>query len=489
MAIQLNSWLLKNNSRNYPFRDVANPVEHDGIVDCHVAVPESLGEGVVYFSKLVITPGAARLELSQDGAGLIATLDVSAPVPYRSYAMTGVSGVHASVVFGEAVQNTTRAINRTLDRDSGALLETVLDRYPGLPGGQVTVGQTSLSGQVELSGGGSVLVEAQDVTYDLPGDVGVKKSVVIRLNPDSRTMTSMLSRCQLPTESGLVPEVVTSINGITPNSNGEIFLELQPHYFVASDQDAADRPGDMLLENGINYDLARPRLKLGYTDANTIAVMDLDDYRNYCGAVGKRDYTITYREKTCSSCISTAQDVPAGGFDAADGIPLVFSGAYIRGTQLVISWVAQALGTAAPGPSATGITITLYDKAGAEYVPTIAPSNTPWPVRITAVASITGEGKRLGADLVPCSTTPDAQPLPTGSSYGVPIVTSVYTLNQVVPKGQRFKLELDYGLIKLAAPATLGPAFDQLSMPYTSCILYAQDPEYDPPTLEEVLPT
>lgn len=478
MTLHVNSWLDKNNTRNYPLADEASLGDGTGgLVDCRVSMPYTESTVELYFSSIQVNPAQATLELVRDGVGVVARLSQPNPKPYRTYTMDAeASGYYVTIVLGEAAQNDTRVVDLTLNRNTGRLLPTLVDFYDGAGSSlSFQANGQSIGRDVELLAGGDVRLEV------VRRDLGNGENDVIRVSmrEDSKLLSSMVEPCRLPTESGLVPELITAINGVRPNTDGTVYLRVIPHYKLAP-----EGATNYIQVDGVRYDPTKPRFMLEYQNNNTISLLDEDDYHEYCGGAG-RDYTITYKEKTCSSCVNPDPDVPAGGFDSADGVPLLYSGAYIRGNELVISWVAQALGTAAPGTKPLGIKITLYDRNGEVYIPAL--NNAPNPVSLVSINSINGTGKRLGSDLIYCSPTPNSIPLPPNSEFGVPIITSRYRLNQVIPTAQRFSLEVEYDILALSVNA-YGRTLRYASMPFTTCILYAQNPQYDPPTLEEVLP-
>lgn len=448
MAIVHTTWLYRNDVRNYPFSDRAQPVDRAGLVDMHLTLPRTLAATSkrVYVSRLVVTNEYALVQVSLEDTGLLAELEVQNPEPYRMYQLTTADGsVHGFISFGAAARNTTRDIDQTYDEDSGEILESLIYRYSPSQITDFSADGVLVDGSVLFQGQQGVVCAIEDVYYD--GE-GVVPSMVIRLERDPSTMVSPVPDCSLLLESGMIRNLVTKINGVRPDTEGRIFLEFTGGASLTYDED-----GDLVLNGDGNpvYDMSTPVIQMVLVPgqgANVLGFKDNLSYKQNCAS--DRNRKIVYGTNKCQLC-TPAIDWTTG-VDGAGGSRIAFAGAYITDQKMTVLWYYFGQGDMQAGPNIDSLSI-----VNDEGETIIVPSN----------GTVTqGQAPVLPGSLVPCTNEHSSQ----GDLGEVGVVE--YDLSRPVVSGEHFALDIPQDTVQdtptVGSPVGNGPV--------KTCEFTAQNP-------------
>lgn len=424
MAITQHTWLYRNDLRNYPLSDRASVSRTTGVVDFHLALPDSLPLARVYVSRLVVEPRFCRLELSLDGYGQLVSADFRLPTAYRMYNFANEDGsIYGFVTFGSSAETEGLEIDQTLTADEGEVLESLVHRYPQPGVGGFLADLTALRGRVEFVGQAGVVCEVADVYYEQEGQAW--PSLVIRLEDDIQTMVDPVPECSRRLDSGLIDFLVSEINGVRPNTEGEILLQIEAQtIFEYDDQgypvfDGSGRPVEGPLPL---LEVVPPGEASSAT--NFLGLKDNYQYQKDCP---RRQQRVVYSQSKCLLC-KPVDDQAALGHDQAGGWPITFAGAYLRGAQLTVLWNFFGEGSMQPGPNIGQMEVNLSDSGAA-------------PVSVTETAVAAGTSPSLPGPLVPC-TRNHSSPGSVGE-LGI----STYKLSREIASGERFTLRIPPGSV------------------------------------------
>lgn len=357
MAIAHTSWLHRNDARSYPFSDRAN-VDPSALVDLHVTFPRTLASNAkrVFVSRLVVTNEYAELTVELEDTGVLGTVDILNPQPYRMYALTTASGnIHGFVSFGQAAINEELDVDQTLNADSGEVLESLVYRYLPSAIEAFLVGNDLVDGNVVFTGQDGVVCEIVDVYYDL--EAQSVPSLVLRMEHDPQVMIDPIPECRLLLESGAIDSLVSKINGVRPDSLGRIFLQFQG----GADLEYDSEDNIVTDENGNPvYNMNSPVVELYLIPgaaSHVLGFKDNYDYRRVCNNVAPR--RIVYSANKCVYCTPTIDEV--NGVDGSGGSRITWAGAYVTGDQLTNLWYYYGDNAMAVGPAIDDIQVQLDD--------------------------------------------------------------------------------------------------------------------------------
>lgn len=220
------NWYDQNADRAYPLVDFATRLDtsaaftlpNDLIVDARLAAPPSLDSTKFYISQLSAFGSGLVLTLSVDGVGPVAsvTVPISSFTEYSAYTVTGLPGytdVGGTFVFGSAaaiIAAGSGVYNFVLA--AAQLLPTVI--FPAAPSvTSITVVdafgvETRLTGAVTLAAGDNVGIAVAAQTIEVELETGV-------LIEDP---------CPCTDTGGKARTAIKSINGATPDANGNLTL-------------------------------------------------------------------------------------------------------------------------------------------------------------------------------------------------------------------------------------------------------------------------
>lgn len=279
MAVVFADWMNSNELRNYPLHDEATKLSADGellpdgfISDLNLMLPESAGK-FAYVSSAGATPGLVSLTIlatmtnplmpevesssSADAESFvpIASITVARPVvPYRNYALESLyPGVAGWVAFGSDV-NEVNASYRLVNPIDGLLCSKAVRRYRDLPVTSLsrTGNLTELTGLIQLAAAGDVTIGKGVRTID-----GLRREVItIGLNLAESDDPAALLR-KYAGDCGGRPEdetctqgkPLTSINGVTPDCNGNIDI-----VFTGLDVSQVGLPDGQIIDLPVGLD-------------------------------------------------------------------------------------------------------------------------------------------------------------------------------------------------------------------------------------------
>jgi hypothetical protein len=248
------NWYNLNSSRRYPLDDVATgendvgvSMPHDIIVDCHLRYPELIGiyayvssvhlsEHLVSVTLLAANVPAVTTDcLSSDSISEVEFVPlgaVSVPraelLPGRQYAIDAhYPGVGGWIVFGPGIQD-TEYFGRFSTVAQGMLCPRVARAYPALPiPSMAKIHQAdALTGLVNIRAGNDIkIVKDQRM---IQGEI--RDALVLSLDT-ANSASNLLDRyrgpCSGRPESKTCSKpAIESINGVRPDCNGNIELEL-----------------------------------------------------------------------------------------------------------------------------------------------------------------------------------------------------------------------------------------------------------------------
>ena len=251
MAIVLTDWLNANEGRNYPLHDEATRTDVDGktlpndvLVDASIRIPRSAGE-VVYVSSVGITPALFSLTFlagptsafcpgSLSGVGFtpLAVLTLSRPITrFKNYALTPLlDGVGGWVSLGAAANELSHLSLRFDDPIQTQLLDRVVYSYGDLPVGSIgKAGSTvKLTGLVKLLGTAGA-IRTFKTTRVIGGITRDVVAVGIDLGEAAVTqLQDLAGACGgRPQVGTCLKDPIESIQGVTPDVNGNIELEFK----------------------------------------------------------------------------------------------------------------------------------------------------------------------------------------------------------------------------------------------------------------------
>lgn len=250
MATVFPGWQNANEGRAFPVHDEATKVDRAGIllpddilVDAKIRIPRSLGQSV-YIGSVGVTPALVSVSLvatedapfggsSSSGASDQAVAVVTARRPvelYRTVAIQALQrGVGGWVTFGSGV-NELSEFSAVFDSAEASLLaEGAASAYGDRPveSLQKEGSSTILQGEIALAGQAAV-IRIRRVVRRVDGEL--KEMIAIGLDP-SVDLASLLDRfsrpCNRRPSEGTCPGTpLTSINGVTPDEDGNIGLRL-----------------------------------------------------------------------------------------------------------------------------------------------------------------------------------------------------------------------------------------------------------------------
>lgn len=473
MAITSESWLYKNDTRKYPCRD-GSPIVPNAIADLSISFPRVLGASTrAYIDSVIVSPNVASIGVSlegylnAEGTARIAQAVVQSPEAFRLYPLSsGDSRIFGFVVFGSAVLQGRDAVSQEFTDTEGELLESAVLRYdPGVTTG-FQVGSTFISGDITLAGENGLVTEVVPVYFD--DDKVTKEALVFRLERNITAMLAPVATCDVPTEAGARTDIATSINGVCPDTNGTVRLVFTSMYDFKYDAyggiefDAAGKP---------MYDPTVPLVKMDPGVLGELVFLDNFDYTILCQNKNRRIQVVS-STSLCNNC-TTPNSGEATGLDLSDGIPIAMGGAVVWRDKLCVYWGFSAQGTPIAGQNPLGLTLTMGTGAA--------------PVTLMGTLRIEGSPPRFPGDLKPGTLIPGcgAGAAPSSVCYGtlgVPVYT-VYQLSRPLAKGEAYRLEGTFSVIKNAVPVWPPnyPVFH--SAPFEdSCVRYARDPDSEATT-------
>lgn len=475
MAIVNESWLYKNDSRKYPCRD-SSPIVQNAIADLSISFPKSLGATTrVYVDSVIVSQNVATVGVSLegylnvDGSARIAQAVIQAPEAFRLYPLTsGDSRIYGFVVFGSAALPGREAVSQVFNDIEGEIVESAVLRYdPGSSSG-FQVGSTFLSGDITLVGEGGLVAEVVPVYFD--DDKVTVDAMVLRLERNLTAMSAPVATCDIPTENGARTDLVTSINGVLPDTNGNVNLVFSSQFDFQYDLD-----GNIKFDPNTGaplYDTEKPLVELEDGVLGEIVFVDNFDYHIFCQNKNRK-LQVVNSTSLCNNC-TTPNSGDATGLDLADGLPITMAGAVIWQDKLCVYWGFSAQGTPKFGNNPTGITIDLVD-------PPPAPDPLSEPITLVGTLRIVGAPPRFPGDLKPGTLVPGcgigfAPSSVCEGTLGEPVYT-VYKLSRPVAAGEAFKLSGTFSVVKNQQPVYPPNYPIYHSAPFTDpCVRYARDP-------------
>lgn len=288
------SWHSLNDSRNYPLIDGTERAV-DGrimptnlIVDAHISTPSSY-MGRVYVSTVRMAKPRVEITISiETGVLDVLRIDVQNPQAYRSYAMRSLlAGYSGYIVFGSGIETGLASFNAEFTVDQAEILPSLIVRSPSLPFTEAGA-PDGLTGVVPIEGRDGVLVRFRQVWDPVASEI--VGALVIELEDRLEVLEAPLNECQIPIETGLIPSnemhPVVSINGVYPDANGRITLELDAATFTYDD-------------NGV--DVVSPVVTVGLGGSQPfLSFRSVIDLSEVCGAAGAS--VITYPDPRCIPC-------------------------------------------------------------------------------------------------------------------------------------------------------------------------------------------
>jgi hypothetical protein len=336
------------------------------------------------------------------------------------------------------------------------LLESVVNRYHIDSGGGFRVGDVVIDGDVEILGENGVVTEVVNVNFANETDK-IKPALVIRLDRDVEVMGSPIAKCDRPVESGFFPDVVTSINGIFPDTNGTIYFDFESAYDYLYD---ANGNVEFYSDGTPKFSTTTPLLTMVAGPLGTMVFEDHYDYRKGCFNKNRKT-SITYINRKCKGCEMSAEcdDKGNAGYGAADGVPIIMVGAAIWNKYLCIYWSYACKGE--PTWGSMPLDISVLGSAGEQT-----------RVKVNGVKWIRGYPPALPGDLVEGSIYTDV-PGTTGSP-----IYSVYQLSQGVADATDFKIHVAEKVVANNPPQESDGRY--YNIPSFTCVLTSRNPLADP---------
>ena len=248
MAIIDRQWLNANEGRNYPITDVVTRVADDGVVlpntflvDAYIRVPYTQYKQI-YVSAASVGPGVVSVVFSAYDSPSVVPLGavtVSKPVtPYKNYTIDALTeGVGGWVMFGSAVKASETFNLKFSSYTQSQLLDRCVNVYDIVPvsGIRKKYASSSLTGIVRLAGrvGSTQVVSGQRTINGEVKDVALIQ--VIATGNITDKMHALAGVCgHRPGELTCNKRVLTAVNNVTPDCNGNIDLEFTNGIIVGS---------------------------------------------------------------------------------------------------------------------------------------------------------------------------------------------------------------------------------------------------------------
>lgn len=203
-----------NEVQGYPFLDSesGNGIADTLLVDLKLSLPSKFS-GLVHMTNLVVTPSIISFGIVADTEVVAVVTVPYATQPYKAYPLHGISpGVSGYVVFGRHNQQPVTMRDSLLSLD-GSTVD--LDTESTITSISTFGTPTLLEGVVRLRDGGNVIIT---------GDMATS-TITFTLSQD--LITRCVGMCEnngLFDACGLPP--VRTINGVAPDANGRITLEV-----------------------------------------------------------------------------------------------------------------------------------------------------------------------------------------------------------------------------------------------------------------------
>lgn len=239
MAIIDRQFLNANEGRNYPISDVATRVADDGsvlsnsfLVDAYIRVPY-VAYKRIYVSAASVGPGIVSVVFSaHDNPDIVplGAVTVAKPVtPYKNYAIDPlVDGVGGWVMFGQDSRGDDEFNLKFSSADQTQLLDRCVNVFDVVPvsGIRKKYATDSLTGLVRLSGriGSVQTVKGQRTINGVVKDVALIRVVSADSLVDK--LHDLAGVCgHRPSELTCNKRVITAINDVTPDCDGNLDLE------------------------------------------------------------------------------------------------------------------------------------------------------------------------------------------------------------------------------------------------------------------------
>lgn len=254
MALINQEWLDANSNRSYPLHDRATRRADSGAIlsnafltDAHLYLPASVGK-TVFLAAAQVSPNLVSLLLAACDENFCTSSITGAPytiigelslvrpvVPGRNYSVNPlVAGVAGWVCFGKAVQTETFGLKFSSPDQSLFLDRCVyMESAPVVSMGKQNV--QTLEGLIRFSGKpGSLTVTPKTMKVN-----GVDTQVIaIGVDPEGGTelLEALAGACgHRPGALTCNKRVIESINGVTPDCNGNVDLEFLGGIIVGED--------------------------------------------------------------------------------------------------------------------------------------------------------------------------------------------------------------------------------------------------------------
>lgn len=250
MAIVFIEWLNGNESRSYPVHDSASRQALDGsllpnnlIVDANLYLPRSAGR-FVYISSVGRTSGLFTLTLlaseyspfcpgsssSSPVFAPLAVLRVSQPVVrFKNYAIEALyPGVGGWLALGGGALETSQLFQRFEDPEATQLSSRSVRVYDDLPVTSLGKAGIALTGLITLKGQAGVIK-----TYKATRTIdSVEREVAVialdRTAQDATKLEAFAGSCGgRPHVNTCIKRVITQINDVFPDDNGDIELVIE----------------------------------------------------------------------------------------------------------------------------------------------------------------------------------------------------------------------------------------------------------------------
>lgn len=313
MGIRNQNWYNLQSTRRYPldeistgYDDAGQLIRDDILVDCHVLFPTTLGnclyvQGLTVSNGMVsVVFGAAPFAGEVSGEP-VAYVTVPQPVrPNVNYDVTGLKpGISGWVTFGNGVDTAFSG------RYSRSVQTAVLPRcgrtYRALPVSSIAKQgvAATLDGLVRVVGNSPVIATKETITV---GGINYP-AIVLRLNKQEITsafnpFANYLGPCSQRPESGTCAKPgITSINGIEPDCNGNIDIDVV----------------------GFNTTPGTPNYEL-FTNCGGMEIISDENLPDLCIAA-KADATRTPVDKCCVAKYEVSNLDGLAGIDAEDRFP------------------------------------------------------------------------------------------------------------------------------------------------------------------------
>ena len=261
MTIAFNNWYNLNDTRKYPLDDQATLATDAGdilpdnlLADLQLWFPSTLGSyarlSSIIITDAIVTGTIVTVDTQPNETATatngtpLATFTVTGDIePYTSYQLLPMQdGVAGWVVFGTGI--TEQADYRLSDHAAGFISPKAqyAYNYPDKSGIRKTNDLELMDGYIQLTGNNRGVVTAKEYRT-IDGEQ--KACAVIKL--DDEVLDRFLSDCfKLAGQDTCDPPALLTINGISPDENGDITIEgSDDGYFVTA-------PGTITLESDLN---------------------------------------------------------------------------------------------------------------------------------------------------------------------------------------------------------------------------------------------